>query len=45
MSGYTDEAISQHGVLVAGVAFLEKPFTPDVLLRRVREVLGAAAPA
>src|SRR5690606_23784854 len=27
MSGYTDEAISQHGVLVAGVAFLEKPFT------------------
>ena len=40
MSGYTDEAISQHGVLADGVSFLEKPFTPDLLLQRVREVLG-----
>ena len=40
MSGYTDEAISQHGVLAEGVSFLEKPFTPDLLLQRVREVLG-----
>ena len=40
MSGYTDEAITQHGILDPGIAFLQKPFTPDAFLRRVREVLG-----
>ena len=40
MSGYTDDAISQHGVLAEGINFLEKPFTPDLLLHRVRDVLG-----
>ncbi len=39
MSGYTDNAIAQHGVLEDGLAFLQKPFTPDVLGRRVRQVL------
>lgn len=40
MSGYTDDDILRHGVLRGRVAFLPKPFTPDVLLARVRELLG-----
>ena len=42
LSGYTDEAIVRHGVLEPGIAFLQKPFTADVLARKVREVLGGA---
>jgi CheY-like chemotaxis protein len=39
MSGYTDDAIVRHGVLDAGIAFLQKPFTLDHLARKVREIL------
>jgi CheY-like chemotaxis protein len=41
MSGYTAGAIEQHGVLEAGIFFLQKPFTPAQLGRKVREVLDA----
>jgi CheY-like chemotaxis protein len=44
MSGYSEEAVATHGVLVEGVGLLEKPFEMDVLLRRVREVLDASPP-
>jgi two-component system, cell cycle sensor histidine kinase and response regulator CckA len=39
MSGYTDDAIIRHGVLRAKTSFLQKPFTPLILVTRVREIL------
>jgi CheY-like chemotaxis protein len=43
MSGYTEDAILHHRVLVPGIALLQKPLTPETLLRKVRSVLDAKA--
>jgi PAS domain S-box-containing protein len=44
MSGYTDESISRYGVLKPGLALLSKPFTPEALAKKVREVLDTRPP-
>jgi len=41
-SGYTDDSIVRHGILEAGIAYLQKPFTPDGLARKVRDVLDSS---
>jgi two-component system cell cycle sensor histidine kinase/response regulator CckA len=41
MSGYTDDAIVRHGLIDASQHFLQKPFSPEALARKVREVLDA----
>ena len=43
MSGYTNEALDRHGVVDTELVLLEKPFTAERLIRRVRETLDAKA--
>ena len=42
MSGYTDRMVQEHGLLKEGYHFLQKPFTPQDLVVRIRELLDAA---
>jgi FixJ family two-component response regulator len=43
ISGFTHDAIVRHGVLDDGVLFIQKPFSPDSLALKVREVLDETA--
>ena len=45
MSGYTDDSILKSGVLDNQTPFLQKPFSMEALLQKIREVLGQAAAA
>ena len=39
MSGYTDDSVVRHGILRPETAYVQKPFSPETLARKVREVL------
>ena len=41
MSGYTEHAMIDQGILNSGSCFLQKPFTPEILARKVRAILDA----
>ena len=41
MSGYTEDAVAHHGVLLPGIAFVPKPFSAETLGRKIRGVLDA----
>jgi len=42
ISGYTADVIARHGVLDAGISFIEKPFSKRELAKKIRGVLDAA---
>ena len=41
MSGYTEDSVLKRGILEAELAFMQKPFTPTALARKVRDVLDS----
>ncbi len=42
-SGYTDDTVARQGVLDPAVTFIQKPYRPKALSRKIREVLGEPA--
>ena len=40
MSGYSSDIVAHHGILEEGITLVEKPFSPEQLAQKVREVLG-----
>ena len=40
VSGYTDDEVMRRGVLAGETAFLQKPFAPEQLLQKIRDVLA-----
>jgi two-component system cell cycle sensor histidine kinase/response regulator CckA len=42
MSGFTDDAVLRHGVIADDLCFVQKPFSPDGLARKVREILDGS---
>ena len=42
VSGYTDKVLAHKDILEPGVAFLHKPYSPEILIRKVHEVLKGA---